>query len=283
MDFFQNISDKMTTNPWACVLDIILTAFIFYGVIVFLKKNNAVKLLLYLLPTVVLGVVLSSDALGFTITGKIASYSIVIALLAVVLLFPQEARRGLLKLASPREAHEAYTTDYDVSDEVLHETIDDIVRAAQNMAKNEVGALIIITTANVPEHILDSGTKLDATLSCALLESIFNTKAPLHDGAVFVRGNRVVAAGCFLPLSQSNSIDKELGTRHRAAIGVTENYNVMAIIVSEETGVISVARHGEITRYYDSQMLTDELEQAYGLKAVATAVKKRHKRGAHNG
>lgn len=282
MNFFQNISDKMTARPWACVLDIILTAFIIYGIIVFLKKNNAVKLLAYLLPTAVLGVILSSDALGFTLTGKIASYAVVFVILAVVLLFPQETRRGLLKLASPRETHEAYTTDYDVSDEVLHATINDIVRAAQNMAKNEVGALIIITTNNVPEHILDSGTKLDATLSCALLESIFNTKAPLHDGAVFVRGNRVVAAGCFLPLSQSNAIDKELGTRHRAAIGVTENYNVMAIIVSEETGVISVARHGEITRYYDSQMLTDELEQAYGLKAVATASGKRRKRGARN-
>lgn len=275
MNFFQNVYEKMVAKPWACALDIILTAFLIYGVIVFLKKNNAVKLIIYLLPITLLGVVLSSDVLGFTVIGTVMSYSVVFVILAVVLLFPQEARRGLLKLASPKEEQQAYTTDYDVSDEVLHETIDDIVRAAQNMAKKNVGALIVISTHNVPEHILDSGTKLDAELSRPLLESIFNTKAPLHDGAVFVRGNRIVAAGCFLPLSQSTAIDKELGTRHRAAIGVTENYNVMAIIVSEETGVISIAHHGEITRYYDSQMLTDILEQIYGLKATATNTRRR--------
>lgn len=275
MDFFQNVYEKMASKPWACALDIILTAFLIYGIIVFLKKNNAVKLIIYLLPITLLGVVLSSDVLGFTVIGTVMSYSVVFVILAVVLLFPQEARRGLLKLASPKEEQQAYTTDYDVSDEVLHETIDDIVRAAQNMAKKNVGALIVISTHNVPEHILDSGTKLDAELSRPLLESIFNTKAPLHDGAVFVRGNRIVAAGCFLPLSQSTAIDKELGTRHRAAIGVTENYNVMAIIVSEETGVISIAHHGEITRYYDSQMLTDVLEQIYGLKATPTNTRRR--------
>lgn len=280
MVFFQNVYDKMVDKPWACALDIILTAFLIYGVIVFLKKNNAVKLVAYLLPATIIGVVLSSDSLGFSVIGTILSYSVVIVILAVVLLFPQETRRGLLKLASPKAEHEAYTTDYDVSDEVLHETINDIVRASQNMAKKNVGALIIISANTFPEHILDSGTRLDAVLSRPLLECLFNTKAPLHDGAVFVRGNRIVAAGCFLPLSQSNSIDKELGTRHRAAIGVTEHYNVMAIIVSEETGVISVAQHGEITRYYDSEMLTDILEQTYGLKATTGNSRRRRSKEA---
>ena len=187
-------------------------------------------------------------------------------------------RLGAACLKSPRDTHEAYTTAYDVSDEQLHAAINDIVRAAQNMSKKNVGALIVISTQNMPEHIIDSGTKLDAVLSCALLESIFNTKAPLHDGAVFVRGNRIVAAGCFLPLSQSNSIDKELGTRHRAGIGVSENYNVLTIIVSEETGVISIAQGGELTRYFDSQMLTDKLEQTYGLQATPESTRRR-KRG----
>lgn len=278
MWFFEDIKDKFTAQPASCVLDIILTAFLIYGIIVFLQRNYAKKLVFYILPVIILGVVLSSDALGLTVIGKVFSYGLVFALIAVVLLFPQEVRRGLLKLASPKETHEAFTTAYDVSDDVLHFAISEIVRAAQNMAKKDVGALIVISTQNVPEHILDSGTKLDSLLSDALLESIFNTKAQLHDGAVFVRGNRIVAAGCFLPLSQSTAIDKELGTRHRAAIGITENYNVLAIIVSEETGVISVAQHGELTRYYDSQMLTEKLEQAYGLKAVPAAKKRRKRR-----
>ncbi|MCH5351569.1 MAG: diadenylate cyclase CdaA [Clostridiales bacterium] len=268
MWFFENIYKKMVEYPAACAIDVILTALLIYGIIAFLKKNNAVRLVLYLLPFTLLGVVLSSPHLHMEVSGRILSYTVVFAILAVVLLFPQETKRGLLKLASPKDTHEAYATEYAVSDDVLHHTISEIVRASQNMAKKNVGALIVVTTQEVPEHILESGTKLDSILSCALLESIFNTKAPLHDGAVFVRGNRIVAAGCFLPLSQSTSIDKELGTRHRAAIGVTENYNVLTIIVSEETGVISTAQHGRINRYYDSQMLTEKLEQAYGLKAV---------------
>ncbi len=278
MDFFGNIEKKLQTPGGiaACVFDILLTAVLIYGIIVFLKKNNAVKLAAYLLPLTVIGVVLSSEELGLTVIGTVMSYSLVLAVVAIILLFPQEARRGLLKLASPKETHEAYTTEYDVTDDQLHSAIGDIVRAAQNMSKKNVGALIVVSTHGVPGHILDSGTTLDAVLSGALLESIFNTKAPLHDGAVFVRGNRIIAAGCFLPLSQSTTIDKELGTRHRAAIGVTENYNVLAVIVSEETGVISVAHRGEISRYYDSQMLTEKLEQAYGLKAVST--KKKGKR-----
>ena len=111
-----------------------------------------------------------------------------------------------------------------------------------------------------------------------LIECLFNTKAPLHDGAVFIRGNRIVAAGCFLPLSQNTTVDKELGTRHRAALGVTENYKVLTIIVSEETGVISAAMDGELTRYYDAAMLTDMLEQVYGLKATAEGKKKKKSR-----
>lgn len=131
-----------------------------------------------------------------------------------------------------------------------------------------MGALIVIAPKSVPTNIIRSGTELDSILSYQLLECIFNTKAPLHDGAAFVRGNKVVAAGCFLPLTQSLEVDKELGTRHRAAIGITETNSVMAIIVSEETGVISVALDGILTRYYDSEMLRNKLEEVYGLKAL---------------
>ncbi len=278
MWFFENVYEKILANPWACAADIVLTALLIYGVFVFLQKNNAKRLLLFILVFTALGVILASPHLQLTVIGSILKYAVVIVIIAVLLLFPQETRRGLLKLASPRDTHEAYTTAYDVSDEQLHSAINDIVRAAQNMSKKNVGALIIITTQNMPEHIVDSGTKLDAVLSCALLESIFNTKAPLHDGAVVVRGNRIVAAGCFLPLSHSTTIDKELGTRHRAGIGVSENYNVLTIIVSEETGVISIAQNGELTRYFDSQMLTDKLEQTYGLQATPESTKRRTRR-----
>ncbi|MCH5155832.1 MAG: diadenylate cyclase CdaA [Clostridiales bacterium] len=282
MEFFTNIYDKMAAKPWACAIDIVLTALLIYGMIVFLRKNNAGKLIAFALVFIAAGIVLSSEFMDLPVVGSIMRYGVIIVILVIVFLFPAETKRGLFKLASSRDTHEQYTTAYDVSDEELHAAINDIVRAAQNMSKKNVGALIIISNQNLPENIIDSGTRLDAVLSCALLESIFNTKAPLHDGAVFVRGNRIVAAGCFLPLSQSNSIDKELGTRHRAGIGVSENYNVLTIIVSEETGVISIAQHGDLTRYFDSQMLTDKLEQTYGLQATPktkSARKRRRKEG----
>ncbi|MCH5165692.1 MAG: diadenylate cyclase CdaA [Clostridiales bacterium] len=277
MEFFEKIYDKMVAKPWACALDIVLTALLIYGLIVFLKKNNAKRLVFIALALIAVGVVLASELVGTTVVGSLLKYAVFIVIIVAVFMFPAEVRRGLLKIASPRDTHEAYSADENVSEEQLHNAINDIVRAAQNMSKKNVGALIVISTQNLPEHIIDSGTKLDAVLSCALLESIFNTKAPLHDGAVFVRGNRIVAAGCFLPLSQSISIDKELGTRHRAGIGVSENYNVLTIIVSEETGVISIAQGGELTRYFDSQMLTDKLEQTYGLQATPESTRKRRR------
>lgn len=279
MWFFEKIYDKMCADPWKCALDIVLAALLIYGLTVFLKKNNASRLMYFLLLIAAAGTVLASEFIDLPLVGYVVKYGIVVILVLAILMFPQETKRGLLRLASPRDSHDAYSSAHNITDEQLHAAINDIVRATQNMSKKNVGALIIISTQdNLPEHIIDSGTKLDALLSCALLESIFNTKAPLHDGAVFVRGNRIVAAGCFLPLSQSNSIDKELGTRHRAGIGVSENYNVLTIIVSEETGVISTAQRGELVRYYDSQMLTDKLEQTYGLQATPDSAHKRHRK-----
>jgi diadenylate cyclase len=139
------------------------------------------------------------------------------------------------------------------------------------MAKQDVGAIIIIDTAgDIHENILDTGTRLGAVISAGLLESIFNTKAPLHDGAVIVRGNKIVAAGCFLTLTQRN-VNKEMGTRHRAAIGITEETDVLSIVVSEETGIISVVKHGEIKRYMTMDKLKDEIEDAYGISPTALA------------
>ena len=117
----------------------------------------------------------------------------------------------------------------------------------------------------MPSHILDSGTELDALVSSRLLESLFNTKAPLHDGAVVVKGNRTLSAGCFLALTQDTTVSKELGTRHRAAIGITEESDVLAIVVSEETGVISIASHGKIKRYMTPDKLYEQIEIAYGI------------------
>ncbi len=277
--FVKNIKFQITERPIQSAVDVVLFAFLLYALFVFLKKNDAVRLYKYVAIFLAVSVVVSSDTLGLPLLSRTFGYAFIIVIIGVAALFPQEARRGLWKISSPRDMQQAFNTQYDCSDEELNNAIADIVRASLNMAKKDVGALIVITPEHIPVHIKESGTKLDAVISSGLLESIFNTKAPLHDGAVLVRGNRIMAAGCFLPLTQSLEVDKELGTRHRAAIGVTETNNVLTIIVSEETGVISVAHRGELKRYFDSEMLTDTLQEFYGLKAIAAAPVKKGRRG----
>lgn len=282
-DFLENVKNEIVRRPVQSALDVVLFAFLLYALFVFLKKNDAVRLFKYVVVFLAAGVVLTSGKLALPLMSRTFSYAFILVIAGVAALFPQEARRGLWKISSPRDMQQAFNTQYDCSDEELNAAISDIVRASLNMAKKDVGALIVITPDHIPVHIKESGTMLDAVVSCGLLESIFNTKAPLHDGAVLVRGNRILAAGCFLPLTQSLEVDKELGTRHRAAIGVTETNNVLTIIVSEETGVISVAHRGEINRYYDAEMLTDVLQEFYGLKAIDAAPTKKSKRGRHVG
>jgi diadenylate cyclase len=131
------------------------------------------------------------------------------------------------------------------------------------MSKNDVGAIIVLSTGNVPSQIIDSGIRLESDISSELIESVFFPKTPLHDGAMIVSGTKIVAAGCFLPLSQNEGIPKDLGTRHRAGIGVTETIDVMSLIVSEETGIISIAKAGKITRYADFERLKQTLSQYY--------------------
>lgn len=281
LQFGRNIRDRFVGGPALIVqsvADMVLFALLLYALFVFLKKNDATRLFKYILVCLAAAVIVTSRSEQMPLLGRTFAYVFLLVVLGVAALFPQEARRGFWKISSPREMQQAFNTQYDCSDEELDEAIGGIVRAALNMAKKNVGALIVITPEHIPPHIRESGTALDAVVSCALLESIFNTKAPLHDGAVLVRGNRIMAAGCFLPLTQSLAVDKELGTRHRAAIGVTETNAVMTVIVSEETGVISVAVRGELKRYFDAEMLTDTLQEFYGLKAIAGTSQKKVKR-----
>lgn len=260
--FLENILNELTNKPVQSVVDIVLFAFLIYAVFVFLKKNDAVRLFKYIAAFLAVAVVLTSKALSLHLLSRTFEYAFILVILGVAALFPQETRRGFWKISSPRDMQQVFTTQYDCSDEELNSAISEIVRASLNMAKKDVGALMVITPEHIPVHIKESGTKLDAVVSCGLLESIFNTKAPLHDGAVLVRGNRIMAAGCFLPLTQKD-FPKDYGTRHRAGIGITEVADVSTVIVSEETGIVSVVKRGEITRYMDSESLKRFLKEYY--------------------
>ena len=153
------------------------------------------------------------------------------------------------------------------SEEEIQVCIEEIVKACQTMSKARTGALIVIAPTKLDPYVTESGVEIGGKLSASLLESIFNTRAPMHDGAVIVAGNKVVAAGCFLPLSETNEINKDLGTRHRAAIGITEQSDNVSIVVSEENGIISIAKKGILRRYITPDRLSDILYETYGVSA----------------
>ncbi|MDX1617948.1 MAG: DNA integrity scanning protein DisA nucleotide-binding domain protein, partial [Balneolaceae bacterium] len=141
---------------------------------------------------------------------------------------------------------------------------DEVIEAVRNMSHSKTGALIVFARSSSLQDLVDVGVKLDARVNSELLESIFNRTSPLHDGAVVIRNNRIVAASCYLPISQNPNLSSVFGTRHRAAVGITETNNVFVIIVSEETGRISIARNGSLTSGLTIQKLRAEMQQTLG-------------------
>lgn len=256
-------------NLYAIIDAVILAAVIITMLCFFIYKRN-IKVFVLLLLGGVLDVLVNvlSEFLGGEIlaVSKYVMHFVVIFDIVAACVVYQNDLKNIFQKVSTSKGFETHN-----SDDELRDATAEILTACQDMAKQDVGAIIIIDTAgDIHDNILDTGTRLDATLSAALFESIFNTKAPLHDGAVIVRGNKIVAAGCFLTLTQRN-VNKEMGTRHRAAIGITEDTDVLSIVVSEETGIISVVKHGEIKRYMTMDKLKDEIEEAYGISPMAIA------------
>ncbi len=252
------------------IIDAVIFLVVTTAVLVFFIYKRNLKVFLLLALGFVLDVlvqVLAGMLGGTTLTAAkyIMHYVVLFEIIAACVVYQNDFKNIFQKVSATRNL-EALG-----SDDELRDATSEILTACQDMAKQNVGAIIIIDTeGDIHNNVLDTGTKLGAVLSAALLESIFNTKAPLHDGAVIVRGNKIIAAGCFLSLTQRN-VNKEMGTRHRAAIGVTEETDVLSIVVSEETGIISVVKHGEIKRYMTMDKLKDEIEDAYGISPTAIA------------
>ena len=183
----------------------------------------------------------------------------------MLILFNVEVKKSLWDVHTTKEKSDKYIgggTEIHTQAET-EECINNIIKALQNMSKNNVGALVVLSKGSLPKQVLQSGVKIGAEISTQLIEGIFFPKAPLHDGALIVNGHKIQAAGCFLPLTQKTSYPKEYGTRHRAAIGITEVANVISLVVSEETGIISIIKQGNVIRYADYDMLLDALKDYY--------------------
>ena len=245
-----------------------------YSVFRVLKNNEAQPLIaVYIVGVLfVCGLSLFFPAFG---GGSVLLGFIFLLSAFMLLLFSQEIKRSLYN-SHAQHVKSGNTVLWNKPE--TEACIEAIIKALQNMSKNDMGALVVLSNGNLPKQILESGTKLDADISQSLIEGVFFPKAPLHDGAMIIDEHKIVAAGCFLPLTQNNEkYSKDLGTRHRAGIGITEVTNVTSLIVSEETGIISIVKQGKITRYADYNMLRAVLQEYYWKDFTAQNGKKRNK------
>lgn len=245
---------------WLDALDIIIIFVILYRLIVVAKETRAygvLKGVAILFLCSVISSLLQLTTLNWFFDAIFKSGTIIIVL---IILFQPEIRSALEKLG---RSGNRLSTVLEADELHSRSMIKDVKSAIESMSKRRVGALIVVEQKTALGDIITTGTAVDGLLSGALLENIFEPNTPLHDGAVVVRGDRIVAAGCFLPLSDDLSIARELGTRHRAALGVSSVSDSITLVVSEETGAISIVRDGSMVRYIDSQALQDILETLF--------------------
>ena len=237
------------------VIEIIIIAFLIYEVMVWIKKTRAWMLFKGLL--VILAFVLVAAIFQMSTILWIAERTINVAVIALVIIFQPELRKALEQLGSKNVLTKLFSTDVDKkkNDEFSEKTINELVRACFEMSKVKTGALMVIEQSTPLGEIERTGIEVDGLVTSQLLINIFEHNTPLHDGAVVIRGNRVAAATCYLPLSDNMDISKALGTRHRAAVGVSETTDSVTLVVSEETGRVSVATGGQLRRIADGEEL----------------------------
>ena len=240
---------------WTSLVDILLVALIFYGVFRLFQGTQAVPLLRGIM---VIALVVSLAASRLTAFGWLIRNSLPMILVAIPVIFQPELRRALEHLG--RSAPSLGRTNREsVAQEIIHE----VIRAVETLSREHTGALIVLEGDTGLEEHVESGQRIDARVSARLLTTIFYPGTSLHDGAAVIRGDRVVAAGCVLPLTARTLSDSSLGTRHRAAVGITEQNDALVVVVSEETGIVSVARNGRIARRLDAQRLRKVLATFY--------------------
>ena len=245
------------------IIDILVVAYLIYIVIIWIKDTRTWTLF----KGVAIVLVVASIAYIFQLHTLwfVISNAITVGTFAILVVFQPELRRALEQIGQGRLFESILSTSEETDDALSNDSIEGIAKACMHMAKLKTGALIVIEQDTKLGDVERTGIKNDAVISSQLLINIFEKNTPLHDGAVIIKNNRVAAATCFLPLSDSMEISKDLGTRHRAAIGITEGTDALVLVVSEETGIISSVRNGKIKRGLDAEII----------KKILLATKKR--------
>lgn len=250
--WFKDIIAQVTILD---AIDVLVVAFLVYQLIKLTSQTRAAQVLKGFGLIIVLGQI--SKWLQLSTLAWLSNYVIDAGAIVLVLLFQPELRRALEKIGRRRFFNQNTQED----DENEKTVIGEIVRAVQRMSGHRTGALIVIQNQEPLGDIIESGTTLYAKISSELLENIFTPNTPLHDGAVIINDDTIIAAGCFLPLTVNPYLAQEVGTRHRAAIGMSEKTDALVIVVSEETGVLSCAKGGKLIRYLDGNSLREMLEE----------------------
>ncbi len=258
------------------LLEIVILAFVIYHVALWIKNTRAWTLLKGII--VLLACYVIAYILGMNVIVWIFERTISIGITALMIVFQPELRRALEELGQKKIVSTLIPFDdtRNQNERFSERSINEIVKATVEMAKAKTGALIIMEKDIDLSEYERTGIELDSTISSQLLVNIFEHNTPLHDGAVIIRGDRIVSATCYLPLSDNMGLSKELGTRHRAGVGISEVTDSLTIIVSEETGRISVAVGGKLLRNIDGELLRKKLTQMQG-KSGEEAEKKRWK------
>lgn len=237
------------------IVDITLVALVIYKGAMLIRGTRAVQLLKGLVVLVIASFI--SELLGLTTINWMLDQTRIAILVALPIVFQPELRRALEQLGRGKFFARPLST---LGPEDMSRLIGEMIRAVNLLSKHKSGALLVVERETGLNDYIETGIKLDGVVSVEFLSNIFVPNTPLHDGAAIIRGDRVVAAGCFLPLTDSPYLSSQLGTRHRAALGITEISDAVVIIVSEETGTISVAEEGKLTRYLDENTLRETLE-----------------------
>ena len=242
---------------WVDIVEILIISFLFYHILLWIKSTRAWNLfkgIMIILLFVLIAAVFQMNTILW-----LAENTLNVGLIALVIIFQPELRKALENLGGKNIFGSLFNIGRTEENKFSDRTIDELIKACYAMGKVKTGALIVIEDEILLNEYVRTGIDVDAILSSQLLINIFEKNTPLHDDAVIVRGNRVVSATCYLPLSDSLSLSKDLGTRHRAAVGISEVSDSMTIVVSEETGKVSVAMRGQIYHGIDADFLRNKL------------------------
>lgn len=244
------------------ILEILILAFLIYNIIIWVKNTRAWMLVKGIV--VLLVFCLIASILKFNVILWIFSNTISVGIIAIIIVFQPELRKALEQLGQKNIVTTLFPFDdqKDKNERFSDKTVGEIVKATFELAQNKTGALMVIEQDIFLNEYERTGITIDSIISSQLLINIFEHNTPLHDGAVILRGNRIAAATCYLPLSDNMRLSKELGTRHRAGVGISENTDSITIIVSEETGKVSIASNGKLTRNVDGEYLKRKLIEA---------------------